>query len=366
MTDERDGRPSASSMERRVFCPGSQRAESEIPEPPESDVATAGTEIHEAMETGDTSELGETEAEIAERLKAAEDEIVSKWREDSGITGIPSMFREERAWVRNWSTFEPVASAKKDVVYVDGSRALAIDFKTGFKSVQNAGSNWQLRTQALAAWHEYMDRRKDAVVRVAIAQSRLGTEISQCEYGPDDLVAAEQTILRAIWMANQPDAHRNAGNWCRYCRAKASCPQAAAFSLLVLQSEGKELSPQDLRTLWASKATIDSIIADAVAKLKEMPAEQLASLKLKLKPTGDTITITDPEGLRNAVLEANLATEEEWASVLKVQLGALEKLVVPKLVVARKLSKKAAEATFDDFIASFRVKKPKAKTIAEA
>lgn len=63
--DERQGRPSASGMQRLFLCPGSWQAEKKCPVDEESEDAALGTMLHACMEHGTTPENPEDAEAVA-------------------------------------------------------------------------------------------------------------------------------------------------------------------------------------------------------------------------------------------------------------------------------------------------------------
>ena len=58
--DERRGKDSASTVERRALCPGSRKAEKDKPNQSNA-LADSGTRIHEAWETDSPAKLNDEE-----------------------------------------------------------------------------------------------------------------------------------------------------------------------------------------------------------------------------------------------------------------------------------------------------------------
>src|SRR5579872_2747155 len=113
----RDNKPSASGAERFSNCPGSWNAEQYAREHCEelkiSPLAQNGTDIHSALETGDISKLGLTEAQIAQRLKAIDDSARDAWHQEFELNPEETFVgKEERLSIGN-----DEASAKIDKLY---------------------------------------------------------------------------------------------------------------------------------------------------------------------------------------------------------------------------------------------------------
>ena len=308
--DEREGLPSASAMYRVVSCPGSL-ALIEACKPPEltTSVAQQGTEIHAALETGETYALDEESQEIVDKLKQTGQELLDNW--SAGKFHVSFRESEHRLWIRDKS-LNPIASAKLDVSYqaLPENKSLIIDFKTGFLPVTPAEKNWQLRTQAVAVHQEYGATH----IRVAVACARLGKpHVDFVDYTLEDLKNAERDLLFQLWKAKQPDAPRHAGDWCKYCPAKAYCCEAAAWSAVEVVSPTQTvttkeqiglavelMTPEHLVHVWRKRNIVEGVLDAIKARLKSLPEEELSSLGLRLKEGKKMREIVDlPSALEN-------------------------------------------------------------------
>ena len=122
--DPRENKPSASSMERFVNCPGSWQSEQGQPELPKAKVTQDGTDIHEALATGEGDELELTPGEIADKLRRMEGTALEDWANTNKLETFQPRVAEQRLWLRNPRTLELVASAQLDVFYLSPPHAL--------------------------------------------------------------------------------------------------------------------------------------------------------------------------------------------------------------------------------------------------
>lgn len=331
VTDERAGLPSASRMERVIACPGSIAAEQGLTPLPEEDVTTEGTEIHTAMETGDARGLEENAQQIAVRLERMVTEARTRW-EAANETVVGLDEKEVRVWIRG-RQLEPVASAKLDRLYINvgATHALIIDYKTGYRAVTPAERNWQLLTQAVAVLDDYPSVEH---FEVGYAQSRLSSKLDTAVYTADQIRHAKGIILGALWLSEQPGAHRNAGTWCHYCQARGECPTAATYATVVLADPamrdklgmidaiGNLTIAQQARVWRISK--VAQRVFDAIEdRLKNTPEAALEPNGIKLKPGATTRAISD-YGAARAKL-AGLLTEPELNECSKFTLGSILK-----------------------------------------
>lgn len=368
MTDEREGLPSASAMYRVVSCPGSV-ALVEACKPPEltTVVAKQGTQIHDALYTGDTYALDDESAEIAENLKESETGIVNDWRKWLAFTchhpstAVEQWVREERIWIRDKS-LNPICSAKPDYVTQIQSSALIIDFKTGFLPVTPAEKNWQLRTQAVAVHQEYGATH----IRVAIASARLGKpHVDFVDYTLEDLKNAERDLLFQLWKAKQPDAPRHAGDWCKYCPAKAYCREAAAWSAVDVVSPTQtvttkeqislaveSMTPEQLVHVWRKRNIVEGVLDAIKARLKALPTEELETLGLRLKE-GKKMTSVElnPSGY-NMLL--GWIDETEILTSTKLSLDKVSSNMAARNKMSKKDARQKVLEILQDFVTESR------------
>lgn len=354
--DERAGLGSASSAERDVNCPGWRNLTRGLPSEAGSAVAASGTAIHKAWETGDDSALDEDEADIAAALKRVEDVESARWMQENSLDAVPAVLREERLWIRNRQTLEPLYSAQVDVAYVAKHNALIIDGKTGFKDATPSEINWQLRVQAIALWQEYPDLKR---IRVAIAQGRFRPKFDPTDYELSDLLNAERDLLFHIWRTKQPDAPRVAGTWCRYCQGKAYCHEAATWAMVVAAQTreavptdkatavlyASRLTPPQLAQIHARKTIIEAVLDAVNNRLKAMTDEQLAEIGLAKKPGAKKKEITDQAKARE-LLKAAL-TDEQINAASSISRSKAAEI----LHALTKCTKKEAGAQIDTILA---------------
>jgi hypothetical protein len=336
--DIRLGLPSASGAERFVACPGSFAAEKQMPPLPTQDYTQQGTSIHEAVETGDTSELTESEADIASRLKALEATVVEDW-----LNTLPEDERqhivrvaEKRLWIRD-ANLNLVASAQLDVFHVGLTQGLLIDFKTGYLRTTSASQNWQLLVQALSLLEEYPQLIS---IRVCIAASRFGSSLDVSEYTAQDLLQAKSELLHAVWRSKQVNAPRTPGSWCQYCRAKSVCPQAAELSTLVLHEiphrdklqiveAVQKLTPPQLAEVFKRSKVAKQIFEAIESRLKAMPETELNEIGVGFKKGAKKVNIVDEPTVWSKL--ADVMNEEERVDCTVLSFPLMRKVYAKRM-----------------------------------
>lgn len=287
MIDERKGLPSASSMERYMLCPGSFAAEQGQPEETSED-AEIGNRIHAAL-AGETvtPPLTDDEERTMEACRSQAQALL-----DAIIPHRDELILERRYWRANqWS-------GKPDVVAIDSifAEGIVIDYKTGRGEVASAEGNMQLRALAVLVSMEH----RLGKVTVAIVQPLAG-ESSVCVYRQDDLRKARieiSDILTAIYQPNAP--RRPSAKACKYCKAKATCPEAVAMTEAAPISVSRDgntlvMTPERMAEFLAQIPAIEAVVEAVRAKAKRMlEADPQSVPGWTLKPGSVRESITDP------------------------------------------------------------------------
>jgi len=233
-TDPRHGLPSASAFERLVECPPSHAMSLGIADA-ESAAAASGTRIHAVLANeADISTLSpdeeqthdmcrhQAEALIAEHITGTDVETLTEVR--LGLTHFG-----RAVVVSNKAQQSLRFTGQADLIIIDGSHALIIDYKTGRGDTADAVDNHQL--MALAALVSLY--RPITSATVAIVQPWAGKP-TVAQYDLETLRQAEAKLIKTLNLAEQATpADAVAGNHCKWCRAKMHCPafQAAALSV---------------------------------------------------------------------------------------------------------------------------------------
>lgn len=306
--DERANLPSASYMPILWPCPGAWQRTLAVKAPDKvEEWTTQGEAIHLAREMDDDSLLDEDEAKISQRLKLQEETSISNWKEEFSLFGQPcSEHREERLWVRDAKTLNPLCSAKLDQFILCGCHAFLNDYKSGYGKSAPADSNRQLLTQVVALWHEYPELSR---IRAAINASRIKSYFDYVDFDQSDIIQADVLLRAKLREVNSPNPPVNPGQHCRYCKAKAWCAQAIAYSSLHqqlapvpgVQLQNKEqaeiavaqLAPASLAEIQKKKAVIQAILEAVNDRLKAMTDQELGAIGMKRKPGAVRKVITD-------------------------------------------------------------------------
>lgn len=347
LEDTRLGRPSASSMERYMACAGCRNLEREVdrqtvPLPDQNTAATeSGVVLHKANETGDVSELEESEAETVQRIREIEHEITAQWISDNGFKYTSfTIQREVRLWI---DTDLASASAQIDTLVTFGSHALILDTKTGRGDVTMPVRNWQLRTAAVAVYqHLIRDgyEPKDITIRVAIVQPFAKAQ-SACDYSAADLMRALNTLVLKIRYMENPDAPRTAGSHCQWCRAKHICPEARDSMSSIIATSALNwgmLAPDRKLRLWNAAKLAESVAAMIKDQVKaDLTADPDCIPGLIKKPDQTPVSVSDVWGVISGInRDGYVFTVEEILAACKSSVSNMAALYASKTGVTQK------------------------------
>ena len=352
MTDERNGKPSASGYERLYLCPGSFAAERGLPNM-SSDEASEGTRIHAIIEVITRSEIygkelpqGFDEAELDKAWSLYNQAIRMRdeWLDGAELT---ETLIEERLW------FSPGFSGKADLIFISGNRALILDFKTGWGDHEANATNMQLR--ALAA---IISRRPD-IEEVTAAIVQLGRKEAAVVYDKAALGIASAEVSETLMDAHEDNAKRIPGEkQCRYCKARLNCPEATGKLQQMAEVGIEQCSPQS----WALVTPAQKLMLAKNCKLvTALAADITKRIKEDLTSYPDSIpglSLVEGNSIRgiNDSLAAweklgGLFTVEEFTGAMTASVPKLEDAYYRKRKAADpKVNKMSAKAEFENIL----------------
>lgn len=348
MSDERKGRPSMSRMGRLRDCPGSLSAEADIPEPPISTDASMGTRCHDSMETGNDDALNDDERKGVAMARDLEASTVETW-----LDGLkPRFFRDpvthrER---RLWGISERI-SGKADVVHSVGNHALVIDYKFGRDGAEHATGNLQLRGLAVLEKENFPETDS---VTVAIIQPWCNPQISVCAYDADALAKARAEVQTILTAANAPDAPRRpSASACRYCKAAATCAEAQATALSVVEMDTPDLPAEQLPDLLALAKVAEQVLGARIDAIRDRARDLLAADPeavpgWELRNGRTTRSVPNTGAAFEQLAAVGLIDAGAMLSATKVSVPALEKAAAKHAGITQKDAKhRVADALGD-------------------
>jgi len=342
MTDEREGKMSGSAMASYAICAGKHQLEITCPPSESGAAALMGNRIH-AYLAGEkvTPELNDEEWEVANRCQQEYAEI----KEAVGLGEPDSSTLEKRLW------YGDIWSGQIDRIdHYGDDTALVVDWKTGRVGTGNtAAENLQLRAYAVVVKKNLPNLKR---ILVAIVQP-MAARYTIAEYDENDLILADEQIKDIVNAALAPNAPRTPSpDACRYCRAKAICPEAGGVATQLAEVK-LEVIPQltnDQIGEYLEKADIVDAFIDALraeGKRRLIDGQEIAFRKLTAGRTSRSIE--DPvEAYERIGLDPY-----EFLRSCKVSVPTLEKSFAAK----NDMKPKEAKAKMEELLGEVLVSK---------
>lgn len=332
---ERLGLPSASSLERIALCPGSHYAEMGRPEET-SDIQSEGTLVHQIL-SGEkqVEELDESLHWIIETIASEELRITAQ------IFGqtVPHPIMERRMWYEEAGL--KIFSGQPDRIYISKDYTLLIDYKAGFKAVEDIAKNYQLMAYVVLTAREFGAKE----VFAAVIQPRTGRTTEIARYDEQAIGRAEEKIKQLLSGATIEAPRNPSLKACEYCKAKGICREAItmATSIVPVNVNPAEvyqtLKPEEKADVL-SKISFAEKIFKAVkdeAK-KELEQNPDAIPGFYLKPGNNVRNISDNEEAMR-VLRGEGISPEEILHSLKLPVGSIEDLLKAKKGISKNEAK---------------------------
>lgn len=326
---------SASSAHRWINCPGSIALSEQCPEPGTSSFAEEGTLAHSL---GELKLLRRSEG--ADRIRAdplysaemeeATDLYADMVEEQLAAAGPGAeLLVEQRLDLSRWI---PEGFGTSDAVVIGDGIIQVIDLKYGKGVRVEATGNPQLRLYALGAAELFEALYDFSRVRYTIIQPRLD-HISTEEVSLADLEKwGDEVVVPAARKAMEGSEEFAAGEWCRFCPAKAICRARAEKELELLKMDFKDpplLSKEEISEVLQKadslKKWADDVAAYALAEAKA--GEHFSGWKLvegrSVRKYADDLKVA--EKLKAAGYDEALVYERKLYSIT-----AMEKIVGKK------------------------------------
>lgn len=347
--DERRGVPSASGMQRLAECPPSFDLERLAPEDEGNEAAASGTRVHAVLAllaSADT--LTMAECDTLDMCAKQAGEVVADWVGHHGFATPDQTLREQRLGMTAFgrvldvtpeATADFIFTGQADMVLVKDGKALVIDYKTGRGETAQAIDNAQLAALAVLVGLRYNVQS----VRVSIVQPWAGKP-TVSDYEENALALAKDWLMDTLNAASSstPDQVR-AGEWCKYCKAKASChalQTAALQTVEVLNSatvphgetqraalfaRAMELPPERLLGAYRGLGMVKTMTSAIEGAFRaRVTAGEMPGWKIETKPGNREVT--DAQKAFTGLTSLGV-TESDMLEAATVSITALEEAV---------------------------------------
>lgn len=223
---------SASGSNRWLHCHPSARLEEPIEEKP-SIYAAEGTEAHSVaeqklrnwIEGHPRRKVKAANGEMDEATNVYKDYVLEVYNKEKKRSDIADLFIEVQVDLTPWI---PEGFGTSDAVIVSNHTLHVIDFKYGEGVKVNAPHNPQLTIYAAGVMALYDCLYDFEKVQLHIVQPRRD-HISTWEITTQELADWMENVVKpAAIEAWNGEGERQAGDWCKFCRAKGNCNARAA------------------------------------------------------------------------------------------------------------------------------------------
>ncbi|MDO4281327.1 MAG: DUF2800 domain-containing protein [Peptococcaceae bacterium] len=324
---------SASSAARWLHCPPSVRLTEKLPDTA-SRYAAEGTLAHAMAEDMLRAFIAGKRWRLTKRFKndplfyegMAEDvRPYVDYVEDAFAAAGKGAALDVEARL-DFSEVVPQGFGTGDAVITAPGRLEIVDLKFGKGVVVDAEDNPQIMLYGLGALLAYDFIYDIGEIRMTIVQPRLD-HVSSFAMSADALRRWSEDVVRPrAKLAYAGEGERAAGDWCRWCKIKASCRVRAQAMLAVADKRTRaQLTDTELSEILAQREAIKNWLTDVEGGVMDrlLRGESLAGWKLVEGRSNRKVC--DADGLAEA-LTARYSADEIYKPRELKTITALEKL----------------------------------------
>lgn len=304
---------SASGAHRWLNCPPSATLEANLAEST-STAAEEGTAAHALGEHKIRKGLNQrsqrpvskyNDDDMEDYTDAYADYVLTRWRQAQEEDPSSLIFLEQRL---DFSDTVPDGFGTGDCLIAHGDTLTVIDFKYGAGVLVDSWDNPQMKLYALGALKAFDFIFDFTTIEMVIYQPRRDNTSMFSMSVPDLLDWAENTVAPIAKFAAAGEGEFKAGEWCQFCKIKATCRRRAEENLAIAKFEfadATELSDEDIVEILRLAPKVKSWLADverfttdqAVAKGRVWPGFKLVAGRSVRK-------FTDPDAVAKAAVTA--------------------------------------------------------------
>lgn len=334
---------SPSSSARWLACPPSVRLCETLPDVVKQegsfDYAAQGTAAHSLGEiklrlafNQITQEEYETAYEEIKKSEYYNEEL--EHYSDTYVNFVRSQVgSEDTVYIEtrvDYSDYVPEGTGSADCIIIGPTMCHVLDYKHGMVPV-SAISNSQARLYAVGAVTKFEEKYPNIkTIKYTIVQPRCDN-LSSEETSKEKLLLWADTVVRRkakqAWIGG---GNFQAGDHCKYCKAKATCKTRAeqANEIAALEFREPQLLSDDEVALLLSKAdSIKTYLNDVQEYLLTKAVDQgILPTGYKLGTTLTHRKIADPELAAVVLKEKGFADEALWEPRKMKSLASLEKV----------------------------------------
>ena len=296
-----------SKLPTRFACEGSPIMEDGQPEL-KDEFAGLGDGLHEAIESGDLSEIDEEDQPLAVVCLEALTSLapLKLWKREIEL----DLIKGDKVLL--YGTL--------DAALIEFDSAVICDWKFGYIPVTDCANNWQMRAYAAMVMQEYdVDTVQAYIIQPRINQQ---SEVTWCRAELEQFVLQINALLERM---EHPGCTLAAGDHCRYCKASPICPEHRREFTAVAGTSTKEI---DDPVTIAKYLELGSLGAKWYDKVRHR-AEQLAYAGVEipgyyLQNKQGSAKISDANAAYQALVTDGVLTHEQFMDEVKLTIGKLE------------------------------------------
>lgn len=230
----------------------------------------------------------------------------------------------------DFSAWVPGGFGTGDVVIIADGTLTVIDLKYGKGVPVDAFRNPQLMLYGLGAYDAFSLSNDITDVRLMVNQPRLDS-VSEYELTVEDLLQwGEEYVKPRAEMALKGEGEAHPGDWCRFCKCKATCRARAEEALEVAKYEFKDpplLEDAEISDILGRVGRIQSWISD-VKEFAQSEAEQGRQWPgWKLVEGRSNRKYSDPQEVEKRLLAAGFEKVLLFKDPELLGITAMEKVV---------------------------------------
>ena len=309
-----------STAKRVINCPGSVALVAQMPPQPSSKYAEEGTLLHDAI----SNFLGADGGTFGAPIELIEEKLLPALALLDEVDPNKEMLYEVETRV-GFGDLLPGVFGSTDLLGRIGNKAIILDWKFGSGVPVPAEENEQLMFYAAAAMrtpdaHWVFDGATE--VELIIIQPPV---IKRWTTTIERIKQFEQTLIKAVKLAEQPDAPLKNGDHCRWCAAKPVCPIMTGAVDRAIALKMEKIDVDKLGAYLHNADLLESWIKDLRALAEEMMKKGKPVAGWKMVPKRATRSWVKEEDAKAALLKH--LKESEVIETKLVSPAAAEKLL---------------------------------------
>lgn len=256
-----------STAKRVIGCPGSVALCAKMPPKPSSKYADEGTLLHSAMDKiladGVTPEslLGMKYEDITLTQELLDEKVYPALKALDEIDPNKEMEYATETRV-GFGDFLPGVFGSTDLLGRIGKRAFILDWKFGSGVPVPADDNPQLMFYAAAAMRtpevQWVFDECDEIECIIVQPPSVKRWVTTTKR----IKAFEQELAMAVKISQMPDAPLNAGDHCRWCAAKPTCPKMTGLADRALHAKLDTLDVVQIADYLKKADMLEQWVAD--------------------------------------------------------------------------------------------------------